>query len=101
MGPWLLKKCPPLTYRDVHFLLTCLGFQKETKGRGTSHEQWRKTTPKKPYKVTVSPHNQPYTGLIIKSMASQAGVSKKAFCSLADKRKCKDYQRGKIKIPHK
>jgi predicted RNA binding protein YcfA (HicA-like mRNA interferase family) len=75
------SKHPPLEYRDVIRGLKNLGFEKRSskKTSGTSHEQWIKDVEGKRFKVTVDKPKAPFGQDLIKSMASQAGVSKKAF----------------------
>lgn len=71
------KEYPPLTYKDVIKILKNLGFELRPQ-KGTSHEQWVKTTDKF-YKVTVDSPKAPFNKDLIKYMARQAGVSKKEF----------------------
>lgn len=75
---------PPLTYTQVIQILRALGFaQRPTKA--TSHEQWVKEGP--PFrKVTVDKPKSPFSQDLIKSMANQAGVSKKDFYAALRKR---------------
>jgi predicted RNA binding protein YcfA (HicA-like mRNA interferase family) len=69
---------PPLTYKDVIRGLKKLGFIQRPK-TATTHEQCVKTKDGRFYKVTVDFSKSPYSHDLIKSMASQAGVSKKDF----------------------
>ena len=70
---------PPLECRDVIKGLKKLGFE-ERKGKGKgSHESWAKIENGKLYKVTVDKPKSPFGRDLIKSMASQAGVSKRQF----------------------
>lgn len=69
---------PPLTCREVKKGLKELGFSPRPQ-KGTSHEQWVKEENGHLYKVTVDCPKQPFSHDLIKSMASQAGVSKRAF----------------------
>lgn len=73
------SKYPPLTAKDVKRGLTKLGFAPRKKRSGTSHEQWVKIVNNQIYKVTVDTPKQPFTHDLIKSMASQAGISKDKF----------------------
>jgi predicted RNA binding protein YcfA (HicA-like mRNA interferase family) len=79
----------PLTCKEVKKILKNLGFTKR-KPKGTSHEQWVKTVRKNKkdhlYKVTVDCPKAPFSQDLIKSMASQAGVSKKDFYKNLNKR---------------
>ncbi len=68
---------PPLTCREVKRGLKKLGFEPRTQ-KG-SHEQWIKDVSGHRYKVTVDCPKEPFTGDLISSMASQAGISKKDF----------------------
>ena len=69
---------PPLTCRDIKKILTYLGFTcRSTKA--TSHEQWIKKENKILHKVTVDCHKEPFSQILIKSMAEQAGLKKKNF----------------------
>lgn len=77
-----------------------LGFEKES-NKSSGHEHWRKIVDDALFKVTVSCHNQPFSGLILASMAAQAGLSKKQFCALADKKNQKKLKNGEIQIVHK
>lgn len=68
---------PPLTCKEVKIILKNLGFNfKNQKG---SHEQWIKDINGERFKVTVDCPKAPFDPLLIKYMASQAGVSKKEF----------------------
>jgi len=82
------SKHPPLTYREVTRGLKNLGFTPRKK-TGTSHEQWVKIVAGRIYwvkivagriyKVTVDAPKQTFTHDLVKSMASQSGVSKDKF----------------------
>lgn len=69
---------PPLTYKEVKKILRNLGFEPRPK-KSSSHEQWVKKEKNTLYKVTVDCPKQPFGHDLIKSMAKQAGVSKKQF----------------------
>lgn len=69
---------PPLTCKQVKTILKNLGFAARPQN-GTSHEQWVRTDDRGFFKVTVDCPKQPFTGNLVKWMAAQAGVSKKAF----------------------
>ena len=73
----------PLTCKEVKKILTKLGFQPRPQ-RGTSHEQWAKVVGGRLHKVTVDCPNAPFSQDLIRSMASQAGVSKKDFYKALD-----------------
>lgn len=68
----------PLTCKEVKRGLKNLGFA-PTKVKGTSHEHWKKVVGGRLYKVTVDCPKEPFSHDLIRSMASQAGVSKKEF----------------------
>lgn len=70
---------PPLEYRDVIRGLKKLGFELRKSKSGTSHEQWAKVVDGQLFKVTVDKPKAPFSPILIKSMASQAGLSKKEF----------------------
>jgi len=70
---------PPLTARDVIKGLKNLGFTPRKPTSGTSHVNWAKIVDGKIYKVTVDASKEPFSHDLIKSMASQAGVSKDKF----------------------
>lgn len=70
------SKYPPLTCRELKRGLKLLGFEPR-KRKGTSHEQWVKVENGRLFKVTVDCPKEPFTGDLVKSMAAQAGVSKK------------------------
>lgn len=73
------SRYPPLTAKEVKRGLRKLGFEPRKRKSGTSHEQWVKVINGKIFKVTVDEPKQPFTQDLIKSMASQAGVSKDKF----------------------
>jgi predicted RNA binding protein YcfA (HicA-like mRNA interferase family) len=66
----------PLNCREVKRILKNLGFEPRPR-KGTSHEQWVKDSGGVRYKVTVDCPKAPFSPDLIKSMASQAGVSKR------------------------
>lgn len=78
----LFQKIPELTYKEVITGLKKLGFY-QRKNKSTSHEQWVCDIPFR--KVTVDKHIAPFSVILVKSMAKQAGVSTREFCRL-----CKD-----------
>ena len=69
---------PPLTCKDVKRVLAYLGFVARPQ-KGTSHEQWVKVEGGKILKVTVDCPKAPFSQTLIKSMAEQAGKTKKDF----------------------
>lgn len=71
---------PPLSCKDVKQILKNLGFSARPM-KGTSHEQWVKYDKAGNLigKVTVDCPKQPFGPDLVKSMATQAGVSKKEF----------------------
>jgi predicted RNA binding protein YcfA (HicA-like mRNA interferase family) len=73
-----MAKHRPLTCKQVKTILKNLGFEPRPQKR-TSHEQWVKDYGGKRYKVTVDCPKEPFTQDLIRSMAHQAGVSKRAF----------------------
>lgn len=73
---------PPLTCKEVKAILKALGFSPRP-GTGTSHEQWVREHPFA--KVTVDCPKSPFSQILIKSMAAQAGLSKKAFYAVLRK----------------
>ncbi len=72
------QKHKPLTCKEVKLILRNLGFEPRPQ-KGTSHEQWVKTTGDTFHKVTVDCPKSPFSQILIGSMARQAGVSKKEF----------------------
>lgn len=76
---------PPITYKDVIYGLTLLGFELRKK-KGTAHEQWVKVTDGQLRKVTVDKHEAPFGQFLVASMASQSGLSKKEFYKVCFKR---------------
>lgn len=56
---------------------------------GTSHEHYKKVVRGKLYKVTVDCPKAPFGDTLQKSMASQAGVSKKVFLQYCHDKKLK------------
>ena len=73
------SKRPPLKAKDVRRGLKNLGFLKRKSKSGTSHEQWVKIVNGRIYKVTVDAPKEPFSHDLIKSMASQAGVTVDQF----------------------
>lgn len=75
---------PPLTCAEVKTVLRKLGFEKRPgKNRsGGSHEQWTALVNGQFRKVTVDCPKAPFSHDLIRSMASQAGVTKKQFYEL-------------------
>ena len=71
---------PPITCKELKAILMYLGFYADTQ-RG-SHEQWVLIKQGKKYKVTVDCPKSPFSQTLIKSMASQAGKTKKDFCAI-------------------
>jgi len=73
----------PLTCKEVKKILRNPGFtHRNTQG---SHENWIREEPGRRWKVTVDCPKQPFTDFLVKSMASQAGVSVRDFCTALDK----------------
>jgi len=72
---------PPITCKDLKAILTYLGFA-PTPQAGTSHQQWVLIKDGKKYKVTVDCPKSPFSQTLIKSMASQAGKTKKDFYAI-------------------
>ncbi|MBE9142521.1 type II toxin-antitoxin system HicA family toxin [Planktothrix mougeotii] len=82
-------KFAPPTCKQVKTALKNMGFEPQ-KQDGTSHEQWKKIVNGKLYKVTVDCPKAPFSKTLVKSMASQAGVSKKVFLEYCFDKKLKD-----------
>jgi len=69
----------PLKCRDVKRALTTLDF-KEQPGGGSSHSQWEKIDEYgHKHKVTVDCHKGEVRAIDVRSIISQAGVTKKQF----------------------
>ena len=68
---------PPITCKELKAILSYLGFAFSTKEG--SHEQWVLLKEGKKYKVTVDCPKAPFSQFLLKSMASQAGKTKKDF----------------------
>ena len=69
----------PLKCRDVKRALTTLNFKEQASG-GTSHSQWEKIDEYgRKRKVTVDCHRGEVRALDVRSIISQAGVTKKQF----------------------
>jgi predicted RNA binding protein YcfA (HicA-like mRNA interferase family) len=77
-------KHPPLTCKEIKQILTYLGFSPRPR-KGTSHEQWVKEENGRLFKVTVDCPKSPFSQTLIKSMAEQAGLSKKDFYAILKK----------------
>ena len=71
---------PPITCKDLKAILSYLGFSFDTQ-KG-SHEQWVLIKEGRKYKVTVDYPKSPFTQTLIKSMAAQAGKTKKDFYAI-------------------
>tara|TARA_R110001583_G_scaffold134993_1_gene286768 strand:- start:530 stop:781 length:252 start_codon:yes stop_codon:yes gene_type:complete len=77
---------PTLTCKEVKAGLKQLGFSLRPKSGKGSHENWVKIEDGRIYKVTVDCPKQPFSHDLIKSMASQAGVSRKVLYAACGKR---------------
>jgi predicted RNA binding protein YcfA (HicA-like mRNA interferase family) len=71
---------PPITCKELKAILAYLGFCADTQ-RG-SHEQWILIKQGKKYKVTVDCPKSPFSQTLIKSMAAQAGKTRKDFYAI-------------------
>lgn len=71
---------PPITCKELKAILVHLGFV-FTNQRG-SHEQWEKIANGRKYKVTVDCPKSPFSQELLKSMAHQAGCTKKDFYAI-------------------
>jgi predicted RNA binding protein YcfA (HicA-like mRNA interferase family) len=65
---------------DVARALRKLGFEEEPR-KGTNHERWRCFRDGRLWKVTVSCHNGEVHAKDVKSIRTQAGVSKKDWAN--------------------
>lgn len=74
---------PPITCKELKAILAYLGFVFDTQ-KG-SHEQWIMVKNKIKYKVTVDCPKSPFHHDLIKSMATQAGCTKKDFYRILKK----------------
>ncbi|TAL50553.1 MAG: type II toxin-antitoxin system HicA family toxin [Methylovulum sp.] len=74
---------PPITCKELKAILTYLGFAFDTQ-KG-SHEQWVLIKDRRKYKVTVDCPKAPFSQELIKSMAIQAGKTKKDFYAILKK----------------
>ena len=105
MLSWLLKRCnTPITHAKVVAVLIALGFEKhkkQGKGGGSGHEHWKKVVAGHLYKVTTDSHTSPYGEYLIKSMAHQAGLSLREFCSLVKKENLKKLKNGLFTVKHR
>lgn len=70
----------PVSHRDAVRILKKLGFTQRPQ-KATSHTQWVKESGGKLFKVTLDEHDAPYARKLLKSIARQAGLSVKEFCS--------------------
>ena len=71
-------KFAPLPCREVQRALKNLGFVEQTQ-KGTSHTQWEKIENGKKFKVTLDCHGGEVKAKDVRSIISQAGVSKSQF----------------------
>jgi hypothetical protein len=82
------QKFAPPTCQQVKTALKNMGFI-ERKQQGTSHQHWDKVVGGKLLKVTVDCPKAPFSDTLIKSMSSQAGVSKSTFLEYCHNKKLK------------
>ena len=80
------RRWPALTCSDVKRALKVLGFEPE-KGRGGSHQQWKRFADGRIFKITVDCPKAPFSMDLIDSMCCQAGVSRKELYRCADKKR--------------
>lgn len=78
-------KFAPLPCRDVARALRNLNFT-EMPGKGTSHSQWEKIENDRKFKVTLDCHNGEVRAIDVRSIISQAGVSKSKFLEALNKK---------------
>lgn len=78
-----MAKHRPLTCKEVKIILKNLGFAPRPR-KGTSHEQWVKDVGGRRFKVTLDCPKSPFGHDLIRYMAQQAGVSRKAFYAALD-----------------
>ena len=71
---------PPITCKELKAILAHLNFQPTT--QSGSHQQWVLIKDGKKYKVTVDCPKSPFSQTLIKSMAAQAGKTKKDFYAI-------------------
>lgn len=82
-------KFAPPNCKQVKTALKNMGFETQ-KQDGTSHQHWKKVVNGKLYKVTVDCPKAPFSETLVKSMAAQAGVSKKVFLQYCFDKKLRD-----------
>ena len=85
----MFRKFAPPTCNQVKRALKNMGFRGE-KQKGTSHEHYKKEVGDMLYKVTVDCPNAPFSNDLVKSMSSQAGVSKRVFLQYCNDKKKKE-----------
>lgn len=78
------REYPPLICKDIKLILTYLNFTPRPR-KNTSHEQWVKEENGRFYKVTVDCPKAPFSQILIKSMAEQAGKTRKDFYAILKK----------------
>jgi len=71
------KKYPPLSTSEVVAILNALGFWYSHSTGG--HDFYKATHSGRNWKVTVDPKESPFNDFLLKSMISQAGVSRDQF----------------------
>lgn len=86
-------KSPQLSARDVERGLRLHGFE-EKPGTGTSHVKWVKIHNGEKLTVTVDAHLEPFSEILVSSMAKQAGMNKKQFQRMCAKQGIKDARKG-------
>jgi predicted RNA binding protein YcfA (HicA-like mRNA interferase family) len=74
---------PPITCKELKAIIAYLGFVFDT--QEGSHEQWVLIKNNRKYKVTVDCPKAPFSQFLLKSMAAQAGCSKKDFYNILKK----------------
>jgi|FLOH01.1.fsa_nt_gi predicted RNA binding protein YcfA (HicA-like mRNA interferase family) len=94
---------PRLEHKDVIKALRALGFDAQPK-KGTSHQHWKFSDSEGTllHKVTVDEPKSPFGPVLVKSMASQAGLSVKRFYEAClnkkeRKKEAAKYQKKKLK----
>lgn len=87
-------KCrPQLSSKDVERGLKAAGFEQKPQ-TATSHVKWIKQTENSKLVVTVDAHLEPFSHILIQSMAKQAGMSIRQFYEICSKDGIKQAKKG-------
>jgi predicted RNA binding protein YcfA (HicA-like mRNA interferase family) len=90
-----MSRKPQIFASDIERALTAAGFVKQPR-TGTSHEKWARYANGRKYSVTVDQPKEPFSHVLMKSMATQAGMSTNQLYELCTKDGAKQGKQGKL-----